>query len=322
MLYLIPFLTDFTKLLTLCGVLLSFFLTLFVTKSVSGRLPADIGRAYAVNAQAAKGKPRGAGIVFVTVTAILMLLFCRLSVEYIVYAVMLLCAMLSGFLDDASKNPWSEYKKALIDLIISVITALIFAISSGTDIKLLITGYVITLPVWLYVILGTVLVWASINVTNCTDGVDGLSSTLSLITLGGFTYAFSHLDRADTSFIAAILIFASAIAAYLLFNASRSLLLMGDAGSRAIGVFFAICSMKSGSPLLFLALCLVFILDGGLGLIKVALKRFLKIEIFVNTRMPLHDHFRKNKSWDDSQTVARFMVIHLLVVFLTLYLLV
>ncbi len=322
MFYLIPALSGHASLLTLCGVLLSFFLTAFITKAVSQKLPTDIGRAYAVNAQAAKGKPRGAGIVFVSVVAVLMILFCKLSIEYAVFAVMLICAMLSGFLDDASRNPWNEYKKALIDLIISVITAFIFAISSGTDVKFLITGSVITLPVWLYVILGTILVWVSINVTNCTDGVDGLSSTLSLITLGGFAYAFSGLDRADKDFIPAILIFAASIAAYLLFNASKSLLLMGDAGSRAIGVFFAICSMKSGSVLLFLVLCLVFILDGGLGLIKVALKRFLKIEIFVKTRMPLHDHFRKNIGWDDSQTVARFMIVHLLIVFTALYLLV
>ncbi|MCR5685224.1 MAG: phospho-N-acetylmuramoyl-pentapeptide-transferase [Lachnospiraceae bacterium] len=322
MLYLIPSLMDYSHILTLCGVLLSFFLTVFITNAVKGKLPTDIGRAYAVNAQAAKGKPRGAGIIFVLISAVLMMIFCRLSIEYAVYAVMLVCAMLSGYLDDASRNPWSEYKKALIDLVISVITALIFALCNGTDIKLLIMGTTVTLPVWLYVILGSVLVWASINVTNCTDGVDGLSSTLSLISLGGFAYAFSRLGAADAGFIPAILIFAASIAAYLLFNASRSLLLMGDAGSRAIGVFFAICSMKSGSPLIFLALCLVFILDGGLGLIKVALKRFLKIEIFVNTRMPLHDHFRKNKSWDDAQTVARFMIIHLLVVFVTLWLLV
>ena len=127
------------------------------------------------------------------------------------------------------------------------------------------------------------------------------------------------LQRND--FIPAVLIFAAALAAYLLFNASPSIILMGDAGSRAIGVFFAICAMKTGAPLLFIPLCLIFIIDGGLGLIKLALLRFLKIKILVNTRTPIHDHMRKNKLWSDTQTVLRFAIIHLFVVFVTLYLL-
>ncbi|MBO7401864.1 MAG: phospho-N-acetylmuramoyl-pentapeptide-transferase, partial [Lachnospiraceae bacterium] len=53
----------------------------------------------------------------------------------------------------------------------------------------------------------------------------------------------------------------------------------------------------------------VFILDGGLGIIKVSLLRFLKISIMKNIRTPLHDHFRQNKDWSDTQTVFRFTVV-------------
>ena len=110
MLYLLPFSMN-GYILTLIGVILSFALTVILTAALRPLLPADIGRAYAVNAQAAKGKPRGAGIIFVTAACAMLLVFTRLSTESLIYTVLILAAMLSGFLDDASKAPWSEYKK-------------------------------------------------------------------------------------------------------------------------------------------------------------------------------------------------------------------
>ena len=70
--------------------------------------------------------------------------------------------------------------------------------------------------------------------------------------------------------------------------------------------------MKSGHPLSFLILSLVFIIDGGLGLVKVFLLRFLKIAIFKNTRFPLHDQLRKVNGWSDTQVVVRLTIIQIL----------
>ena len=50
---------------------------------------------------------------------------------------------------------------------------------------------------------------------------------------------------------------------------------MGDAGSRAIGIFIAFAFLKLHSPLLYIPLAIVLIIDGGLGLIKVSFMRFL-----------------------------------------------
>ena len=94
---------------------------------------------------------------------------------------------------------------------------------------------------------------------------------------------------------------------------------MGDAGSRAMGIFLAIVALKSGSPLMYLLFAIVFILDGGLGLVKVALLRFLKIHILKNTRTPLHDHVRKNKEWSNAQVVFRFAIIQIIVSMAAIY---
>ncbi len=293
---------------------LVFFVTFILTAKLKTKLPGDIGRAFAVNAEKAKGKPRGAGIIFVTVFCVLSFLFAPFDVEYSVYLVFLLFAMMTGFLDDASKTPWSDYKKGILDLLISVGVAITFAAHNSTTIDLSLLSAIfrenitIEIPYVVYVILATILIWMSINVINCTDGVDGLCSTLTTISL--FTFL---LLTPEPDFMVYEILFLAALSAYLWFNASPSIILMGDAGSRTIGVFMAISAMKCGDPILFLPICIVFVVDGGIGLVKIFLKRFLKITILANTRTPLHDHARKNKGWSDTQTVIRFCIIQLLI---------
>ena len=95
--------------------------------------------------------------------------------------------------------------------------------------------------------------------------------------------------------------------------------MMGDAGSRAMGLFISIAILKTGSPFLFIPVALVMILDGGLGLLKVSLIRFLKIRIMKNVRTPLHDHVRKVWDWSNTQTVFRFAIIQIILAVATLY---
>ena len=106
------------------------------------------------------------------------------------------------------------------------------------------------------------------------------------------------------------------ILAYLLFNASPSSMLMGDAGSRAIGVFIALIAMKSLHPVSYILLALVLIVDGLAGLIKLFMKRFLKISILKTIRTPIHDHVRKNRGWSDTQVVIRFSIAQIILSFM------
>ena len=112
----------------------------------------------------------------------------------------------------------------------------------------------------------------------------------------------------------AALLFAATLLAYLCFNSKPSTMLMGDAGSRALGFFVAVLAMKSGHPLIYILLALVLIIDGGLGLVKIFLLRFLKIHVLKNTLTPIHDHVRKNKDWSDTQVVFRFVIIQVMCV--------
>ena len=226
--------------------------------------------------------------------------------------------MLTGYLDDCAKNPWGEYKKGLLDLLLAVMTAVTYINFNGTRLIIASLGVDINLHPLLFGLLIVVLVWTSINVTNCADGVDGLSGTLTIITLTTI-YIMIDMQGGDADFSYSILLFIVCILGYLWYNATPSRMLMGDAGSRAMGIFIAIAILKTDNPIMYIPTAFVLIMDGGLGLLKVALLRFLKIHIFKNTRLPLHDHVRKKWGWSNTQTVFRFSIIQIIISIALLY---
>lgn len=307
-------------ILAFVGILFAFALTCLMTTKCSGFLPRDMGRDFAVDGKLSAGKPRGAGIIFILVFAASALLFSKINLEMFIYLAMVVVEMLTGYLDDASDKPWGEYKKGLMDFMVALITAVTYVKFNGSTIQIALLDVSVTLPPVVFCILAVILVWVSINVTNCSDGVDGLSGTLTIITLVTI-YVIGQIKGMDKEFAYIILLFVVCILGYLWYNASPSILMMGDAGSRAMGIFIAIAAMKTGSPILYLLVAAVLILDGGLGLVKVFLLRFLKIHIMKNTRTPLHDHVRKVRGWSNTQTVFRFAIIQIVVSMATVYLL-
>ncbi len=295
------------SIIALLRAAVAFLGTFFFLKWMMPYLPSDQGREYAVDGALSKGKARGAGIVFVLVFVVTVLLFTPVKLEHIIYLILVVLAMLTGFLDDAAKTPWGEYKKGFLDLVIAVLIAVTFIHYNSTEVTLALFGVSFVIPKILFGILVVILVWAAINVTNCSDGVDGLSATLTIVTLSS-AYLLIH-----DSFGKLVPAFILCLFAYLWYNANPSSLLMGDAGSRAMGLFIAITMLKTQSPFLYLLLGLITILDGGLGLIKVSLKRFLKISILTHTTCPLHDHVRKNKGWSNNQVVFRFAILQIVI---------
>ena len=309
-----------TTYIRFVGAVFAFVLTFVLTKVFMKKLPTDKGREYAHDGKLSAGKPRGAGFFFVCVFLVSALLFGELSPERIIYLVLILLCMISGYLDDRAANPWGEYKKGALDLVLAVLVAVNHLYFNGSIIVLrLFNDLEVTLPTWLMGILIVCLVWGSINVTNCADGVDGLSATLTSISLGAF-YVLSIFDGDESDYGYFILLFIITLLAYLWFNATPSILLMGDAGSRSMGIVLAIAAIQSRSLLLYLFFVLVIILDGGLGLVKVALLRFLKIHILKNTRTPLHDHVRKNWGWSNTHCVYRFAIIQIMINIIVLFL--
>jgi phospho-N-acetylmuramoyl-pentapeptide-transferase len=300
------------------GILFTFAATCIAIAKLNPFLPKDMGRQFAHDGSLSAGKPRGAGIIFVFVFVIAALLFAQINAEIVIYLLLIVVEMFTGYFDDAAEKPWNEYLKGFLDLVVAAVVALVYLHYNGSDVTFALAGVTVTFPPILYAVLTIVLVWASINVTNCSDGVDGLSGTLTIISIMTF-FVIDNLLGVEDGFNFCILLFAVCLLGYLWYNATPSKLLMGDAGSRAMGIFIAITALKSGSPFLYLPVAIVLIADGGLGLVKVSLLRFLKIHILRNTTTPLHDHVRKKSGWSNAQVVFRFAIIQIVVSLATVY---
>lgn len=305
------FLKDYGSLLAFAGIMFAFIATVWATATLSVYLPKDAGREFAHDGKLSAGKPRGAGIIFVLAFVAAAVLFVPFNAEIAIYLILITICMMTGFLDDASKTPWGEYKKGFLDLCVAALVALTFLKYNSNVVELALFDVKFTLHPIVFAILTVILVWTSVNVTNCSDGVDGLSGTLTIITIMTI-YCIDRIKGAEENFSFMILLFAVCILGYLWYNATPSKLMMGDAGSRAMGLFISIAILKTGSPFLYIPVAFVLIMDGSMGLLKVSLLRFCKIHILKNVRTPLHDHVRKVWDWSNTQTVFRFAIIQII----------
>jgi phospho-N-acetylmuramoyl-pentapeptide-transferase len=299
------------------------FLTWWLLPRVWHRLPTDQVRAHAVGAQESAGKPVGAGLVFTSLYVLLCVLFIPFNVREIGILGCVALAMAEGFMDDRSRGGWPEYRLAIVDFCISLLGAVALCQLQPVQVWLPVVKAPFVVSPWIWIPAATALIWLTINATNCTDGVDGLSGSLSLIALfylGIILYAivgnpavadYLQVPHSAHAVTYAMLSFpmAGCLAGYLWYNAHPSMVLMGDAGSRPIGFLLGTLVLATGNPVLILVVAGVVLANGATGLLKVGLLRFFKIGIFHTVRYPLHDHARQNLGWSNSQVLLRFVLL-------------
>lgn len=305
------------------GAALGAFLTWWLLPRYWHLLPRDKGREYAIDAEKSIGKPISAGILFIPVFVILCLLVVPFNWGFMGILACMTAAMIVGFLDDRSDGGWSEYRLGAIDLVIAVVASMVICKLEPFTLWLPLYKDPIILTPLLFVPGATILIWVSINATNCTDGVDGLSASLSsmgILFLGAILYGIvghefiasyllvPHYEQgADWAIMAFVMV--GCLAGFLWHNSYPSAVLMGDAGSRPIGLLLGVLVLACGNPFLILVVAFMVLVNGATGILKVALLRFLKVGIFGQVRYPLHDHVRHNMGWSNTQVLVRFVIL-------------
>ena len=288
------------------------------------RLPKDRGRAFAVNAEQSVGKPLSAGLVFVSIFCLAALIFIPFQAAALRSLPFIFAAMLVGYLDDR-RGGFSEYQLAAMDLAIALAASV--AVLGLREWAIWLPGFkpAVLLSPWIGLPLATALIWISINATNCSDGVDGVSGSLTgtaIMILGALLYAVignadvaAHLhvpvnpEGADWAIMAFVMV--GSVSGYLWYNAAPSQVLMGDAGSRPLGLMIGLLTVATGNPLFLLLVGSMILANGATGLVKVAVTRFLGIRVLAGIRFPLHDHARKELGWSNTQVLVRFLILHL-----------
>ena len=199
--FLAPYLTKFwgpfrllESYLVLMGVgsMVGALLCWYFLPKLWDHLPHDRGKVLVEGSEKAKGKPTGAGVLIVLFIMIVLAFVMPFNLRVFGVMACLFFVMLTGYLDDASKFPWSESKKGFLDVIIVVLTAICFTELQPMRIWVPFVKGELYMDWWWYVPIAAFLLFVCINAVNCSDGVDGLAGSLSIMTLiimGFFLYA-------------------------------------------------------------------------------------------------------------------------------------
>lgn len=163
-------------------------------------------------------------------------------------------------------------------------------------------------PLLFFAVLGTV------NAVNFTDGLDGLASSVTVVTAIFFMAASILLGGGTESAGSAA---AGALMGFLLYNAYPARVFMGDTGSLALGGFVAGMAYMLNMPLFILIIGLIYLAEIVSVMMQVSyFKATHGKRIFKMT--PIHHHFEKC-GWSETRIVTVFTVITVLMAFLGLY---
>ena len=142
------------------------------------------------------------------------------------------------------------------------------------------------------------------NAVNLTDGLDGLATSVTIIT----TSTFALLAYKENNFPVLVfcLTIVGALLGFLLFNKNPAKIFMGDTGSLALGGILAAISVILHKEIAFLFIGLVYILETLSVIIQVAYFKKTGKRIFKMS--PLHHHFELS-GYGEVKTVYIFVII-------------
>lgn len=304
-------------MITIIVAILAFVISFILMKTLPSRdflLGNDRGKKFVEGSEANIGKPVGVGVFFTTVFAVLasaLDYYLTSTFNVAILSSIVMISMITGLLDDRSPDPWGEYKKAFLDLLVALGGSIVFTLLNGSSFIIGLIGKEFTIYSFAYMILATILIIVSINATNCTDGVDGLSGTLTILSILTFMAVAKINGTLDkTGFLIGLIMIASLVG-YLCFNIFPSKVLMGDAGSRALGTFIALYAMYLKIPLSYLIIGLPFLTDGGLSVLKITIGRITRKKIIIlrSVITPFHDHMKKKLGFSVPKTYISIIIV-------------
>lgn len=347
-------------LLMALGTILAALAVVFLLPRLWKFSPHDQGKAIlGKDGLISRGKPTGTGLWVTLLLLPIILCVVPLSVPVLGMLLCLYMAMAFGYLDDRSTVPWGQLKKGLLDIMVCLGVAMFVWSALGGKVWLPFMKGEWTMSWWLYIPSMGFLLFVVMNATNCSDGVDGLAGSLtfiSLVSLAILLYAVTgYRPMADYLLVphnylavrwsVLLMTVAGGFAGYLWWNAEPSKVLMGDAGSRFLGLLLGTGVLVTGNPFLIFAFAPVVLVNGGGGLVKILLLRFFRkcgmdvrppsmlppeeearknplVRAVQKIRFPLHDHCKKELKWSNAQVLMRFVLIQAFLMPLILILLI
>ena len=200
-----------------------------------------------------------------------------------------------GFLDDFLKKARGNnlglrpYQKIIFQFAVAVMAGIYCCLERLTVVKIPYTSVEFDLG-WGMLPLAVLVLIATVNSVNLTDGLDGLAGSVSAVffaVVGGLVL----LQEQDGSIPNLCFCLTGALLAFLVFNVNRASVFMGDTGSLSLGGFAACAALFSGNALVIPIVGVMFVLSSISVIVQVIYYKKTGKRIFLMA--PIHHHFQE-----------------------------
>ena len=326
------YITFRTILAALTALLISFILGPWIIKklSTSGAIHAvreDVPSTH----QTKEGVPTMGGILILTALVIPTLLWADLTNAFVwlVLAATLLFGLI-GFADDMLKLKRGRGKglkaryKILLQTLVALALGLFLVEILGFETRLYFPFVKWFTPDLgrLYVPFVVLVILATSNSVNLTDGLDGLAIGPVLVSGGTFMlfcYLAGHSKFAEylqVAYVAGggeLTVFCGAVVGsslgFLWFNTYPAQVFMGDIGSLALGAALGVVAVVAKQEILLVIVGGIFVLEAVSVIVQVASFKLRRKRVF--NMAPIHHHFEL-KGWAEPKVIVRFWIIALI----------
>ncbi len=268
------------------------------------QIRADGPRLHAVKA----GTPTMGGLIFIPAAVLTSIIFAGTSPFFYGALLVTLGCMLIGFLDDFGKIARTRSlglkarSKLAGEVIITVLLVLFLRHFELYSTEMLVPYFNFTIdfgffhPIFIFLIIS-----ASSNSVNLTDGLDGLAAGVSAIGMIAFMFIAQQAGLPEVAIFCAAM--TGGCLGFLVFNRYPASLFMGDVGSLALGGAFAAVAVLTMAEMFLLIIGGVFVIEALSVILQVICFRLTGRRILLMS--PLHHHFEM-KGWSEWRVVTTF----------------
>ena len=261
------------------------------------------------------GTPMMGGLMFIfsAIICILANLFIMKDFTVAYTLILALCFGLVGFLDDFFKLKFkrnlglTSIQKALLQMAVSALYLYLLYKQGVMSSHLYIpfAGTTVYIHPLVYIFFAMFVMVGCVNAVNLTDGVDGLSSSVTVPVMVFFTAAAIAKGKFDLAILPASLV--GGLIAYLFYNWHPAKVFMGDTGSLFLGGVVCALAFALDMPLILILVGFVYICETLSVILQVGYfklthgKRLFKMS-------PIHHHFEMC-GWKEEKIVIVFTVV-------------
>ena len=265
------------------------------------------------------GTPMMGGLMFIASAIICLLCNIPFMEDYTVFLslALALCFGLVGFLDDFFKVKFkrnlglTSLQKALLQMAVSAIYLYVMYKLGGLGQDGKIMLYIpfadqsFAIHPLIYIFFAMFVMVGGVNAVNLTDGIDGLSSSVTLPVMIFFAAAAILKGKYDLALLPAAMV--GGLIAYLFYNWHPAKVFMGDTGSLFLGGLVCALAFALEMPLILVLVGFVYIVETLSVILQVGYfklthgKRLFKMS-------PIHHHFEMC-GWKETKIVIVFTLV-------------